>query len=229
MTTTRHAGCSTKQRPRPARSVTAPARCSLDTGTASSPTSPGTGTEPGEHYAVAVDAFIDLGTPVYEGIVLAGLGRCDEADGDTAAARDPIPGSAGSGSPARRAERHRVCPRGARTPRVRRGRPGHGHRAVRRSGRTSGNGSTGPHHRTNVPTLSTSSTRPEVDLGCTSRLGRASATSAKTSNGTRCESASCTRHESAVAIGGSAGSCTHACDLWVSACVPFTQPSRQLR
>ena len=39
-----------------------------------------------EHYAVAVDAFVNLGTPVYEGIVLAGLGRCDEADGDTPAA-----------------------------------------------------------------------------------------------------------------------------------------------
>ena len=39
------------------------------------------------HYATARDAFIDLGTPVYEGIVLAGLGRCDEAAGDTAAAR----------------------------------------------------------------------------------------------------------------------------------------------
>jgi predicted ATPase/DNA-binding SARP family transcriptional activator len=39
------------------------------------------------HYATALDAFIDLGTPVYEGIVLAGLGRCDEAAGDTAAAR----------------------------------------------------------------------------------------------------------------------------------------------
>jgi hypothetical protein len=34
-----------------------------------------------------VDAFIDLGTPVYEGIVLAGLGRCDEADGNTVAAQ----------------------------------------------------------------------------------------------------------------------------------------------
>lgn len=36
---------------------------------------------------VAVDAFINLGTPVYEGIVLSGLGRCEEADGDTPAAR----------------------------------------------------------------------------------------------------------------------------------------------
>ena len=35
---------------------------------------------------LAVDAFVNLGTPVYQGIVLAGLGRCDEADGDTAAA-----------------------------------------------------------------------------------------------------------------------------------------------
>ena len=39
------------------------------------------------HYAVAVDAFINLGTPVYEGIVLAGLGRCDEADGNNPGAR----------------------------------------------------------------------------------------------------------------------------------------------
>jgi predicted ATPase/DNA-binding SARP family transcriptional activator len=38
------------------------------------------------HYAVARDAFIDLGTPVYEGLVLAALGRCDEAHGDLVAA-----------------------------------------------------------------------------------------------------------------------------------------------
>lgn len=40
-----------------------------------------------EHYVIAVDAFINLGTPVYEGIVLAGLGRCEQADGDAAAAQ----------------------------------------------------------------------------------------------------------------------------------------------
>ena len=39
------------------------------------------------HYAIAVDGFIDLGTPVLEGVALAGLGRCHEADGDTAAAQ----------------------------------------------------------------------------------------------------------------------------------------------
>jgi len=38
------------------------------------------------HYAVARDAFINLGTPVYEGLVLAALGRCDEAHGDFVAA-----------------------------------------------------------------------------------------------------------------------------------------------
>jgi predicted ATPase/DNA-binding SARP family transcriptional activator len=35
-----------------------------------------------QHYLVARDAFIDLGTPVYEGLVLAALGRCHEAHGD---------------------------------------------------------------------------------------------------------------------------------------------------
>jgi predicted ATPase/DNA-binding SARP family transcriptional activator len=39
------------------------------------------------HYALAVDGFIDLGTPVLEGVALAGLGRCYEADGETAAAQ----------------------------------------------------------------------------------------------------------------------------------------------
>ena len=39
------------------------------------------------HYAVAVDRFINLATPVPEGVALAGLGRCHEAAGDTAAAR----------------------------------------------------------------------------------------------------------------------------------------------
>lgn len=39
------------------------------------------------HYAIAVDGFIELATPVWEGATLAGLGRCHEADGDTAAAR----------------------------------------------------------------------------------------------------------------------------------------------
>ena len=67
--------------------MTAPGRYSPDTGTASSPTSTGTGTAARRHYAVAVDGFIDLGTPVWEGVALAGLGRCDEADGDTAAAQ----------------------------------------------------------------------------------------------------------------------------------------------
>ena len=40
--------------------------------------------------------------PVWEGVALAGLGRCDEADGDTPAAASPVPGSAGTGPPARR-------------------------------------------------------------------------------------------------------------------------------
>ena len=70
------------------------------------------------HYAIAVDGFIDLGTPVLEGVALAGLGRCHEADGDTAAAAGPVPGGAGTGPPARRTERDRVRPRRARTPRV---------------------------------------------------------------------------------------------------------------
>jgi hypothetical protein len=39
------------------------------------------------HYVIAADAFINLGTPVYEGIVLAGLGRCHEAGGDTETAQ----------------------------------------------------------------------------------------------------------------------------------------------
>ena len=63
-----------------------------------------------QHYEVAVDAFIDLGTPVYEGIVLAGLGRCEEAHGGHRCRSGPIPGGAGGGSPAWRAERDRVCP-----------------------------------------------------------------------------------------------------------------------
>ena len=42
------------------------------------------------HYVVAVDGFIALGTPVPEGVALAGLGRCDEADGD---ASQPKPGT----------------------------------------------------------------------------------------------------------------------------------------
>jgi tetratricopeptide (TPR) repeat protein len=41
----------------------------------------------GRHYAIAVDGFIELDTPVPEGVALAGLGRCHEADGDTDAAR----------------------------------------------------------------------------------------------------------------------------------------------
>lgn len=40
-----------------------------------------------QHYAIAGEGFIDLGTPVWEGAALAGLGRCHEAEGDTAAAR----------------------------------------------------------------------------------------------------------------------------------------------
>ena len=40
-----------------------------------------------QHYAIAVDGFIDLGTPVLEGVTLAGMGRCHEADGDIAAAQ----------------------------------------------------------------------------------------------------------------------------------------------
>jgi tetratricopeptide (TPR) repeat protein len=40
------------------------------------------------HYAVAVDGFIDLGTPVHQGVAVAGLGRCHEAAGDLSAAQD---------------------------------------------------------------------------------------------------------------------------------------------
>jgi tetratricopeptide (TPR) repeat protein len=39
------------------------------------------------YYAAAVEGFIGLGTPVPQGVALAGLGRCDEADGDTTAAQ----------------------------------------------------------------------------------------------------------------------------------------------
>ena len=108
------------------------------------------------HYAIAVDGFIDLGTPVPEGVALAGLGRCDEADGDTAAAK-PVPGSAGTGPPARRTECHRVRPRRARTPRcvgLVTGLPRPRGSSKRPASR---NGSTGPHHRTNATTSSTSS------------------------------------------------------------------------
>jgi hypothetical protein len=38
------------------------------------------------HFVSAVDGFIGLATPAPAGIALAGLGRCDEADGDTLAA-----------------------------------------------------------------------------------------------------------------------------------------------
>ena len=34
-----------------------------------------------------MDGFLALGTPVLEGVALAGLGRCHEADGDTVAAQ----------------------------------------------------------------------------------------------------------------------------------------------
>lgn len=39
------------------------------------------------HYAAAVDGFTGLGTPVLVGVSLAGLARCDEADGDVEVAR----------------------------------------------------------------------------------------------------------------------------------------------
>jgi tetratricopeptide (TPR) repeat protein len=38
------------------------------------------------HYETAVDGFRGLGTPVPQGVALAGLARCDEADGDITAA-----------------------------------------------------------------------------------------------------------------------------------------------
>jgi predicted ATPase/DNA-binding SARP family transcriptional activator/tetratricopeptide (TPR) repeat protein len=38
-------------------------------------------------YAAAVEGFRGLGTPVPQGVALAGLGRCDEAEGDTTAAQ----------------------------------------------------------------------------------------------------------------------------------------------
>ena len=76
-----------KQHPRPVRSATVPGRYSPGTGTASSPTSTAHWDQARRHYAIAVDGFIDLGTPVLEGVALAGLGRCHEADGDTTAAQ----------------------------------------------------------------------------------------------------------------------------------------------
>lgn len=39
------------------------------------------------YYAAAVDGFTGLGTPVLVGVSLAGLARCDEADGDVEVAR----------------------------------------------------------------------------------------------------------------------------------------------
>jgi tetratricopeptide (TPR) repeat protein len=43
--------------------------------------------EAGRHYTVAVDGFIDLGTPVPQGAALVGLARCDEAHSETDTAR----------------------------------------------------------------------------------------------------------------------------------------------
>jgi predicted ATPase/tetratricopeptide (TPR) repeat protein len=38
------------------------------------------------HYGAAVNGFIDLETPMFQGVALAALGRCHEAEGNTAAA-----------------------------------------------------------------------------------------------------------------------------------------------
>jgi tetratricopeptide (TPR) repeat protein len=39
------------------------------------------------HYAEAVEGFVSLGTPVMEGVSLAALGRCEEAEGDAEGAQ----------------------------------------------------------------------------------------------------------------------------------------------
>ena len=90
VTTTPQGGCSTTQPPRPVRSVTVPGRYSPDTGTASSPTSTGHWDQARRQYAIAVDGFIDLGTPVLEGVALAGWGGATKP---TATPPPPKPGT----------------------------------------------------------------------------------------------------------------------------------------
>ena len=116
-----------------------------------------------EHYAVAVDAFVDLGTPVYEGIVLAGLGRCDEADGDTPAALTDtrrrwswVAGSANRASP-RLPSKDSHASRSLRVTAI-----PPPHDSMKRP--ASGNDSTGRHHRMSVPTSSTSSKCSDAEV-----------------------------------------------------------------
>ena len=74
----------------------------------------GLGPKPGGPVRPRRSGFIELGTPVPEGVALAGLGRCDEADGDLDTARAGYERAwrwgVGSGSPGWSPPRSRASP-----------------------------------------------------------------------------------------------------------------------
>ena len=159
-TTTRHAGCSTKQQPRPARSVTAQARYSPATATASSPTCRRTGTGPRGTTPSPGTRSSTSALPCYEGITLAALGRCHEAHSDLVEAetryQEALEVGRRLGEPSVTASALEGLARLAFATGDRDWPPRDPAKRL-----DSVNGSTGRHHRTSVPILSTS-TRPDV-------------------------------------------------------------------